>query len=86
VTGNKRGLKEQGNVGAGLKIPTQPNPAFRNRPSRESNLVGRRGCIEHDNSKCLRVGLKKYKVQRFELIMRSFAGAEEDGEGMALEI
>jgi hypothetical protein len=86
VTGNKIRIKEQGNVGAALKIPTQPNPAFRNRPSMESDLVGRRGCIEHDDSKGLRVGLTEVKVQRFGWIMRSSAGAEKGGEGMALKI
>ena len=79
-------MNDQGNVEATLKTPTQPNPAFRNCPSRVSDSVGRRGCIEHDHSKGVRLGLTEDKVQRFGLIMRSSAGAEKDGEGMALKI
>ncbi len=79
-------MKEQGNVEATLKTPTQPNPAFQNRPARVSDSIGRRGCIEHDDSKGVRLGLIEVKVQRFGLIMRSSAGAEKDGEGMALKI
>jgi len=60
--------------------------AFRNRPSREPDLVGRRECIEHDGIRVLKLILTENKVQRFELIGRSFAGAEKGGEGMALKI
>jgi len=40
-------------------IPTQPNPAFTNCHSRESNRFGRRGCIEHDCIMCYKTLRKK---------------------------
>ncbi|OQX55291.1 MAG: hypothetical protein B5M54_02890 [Candidatus Aminicenantes bacterium 4484_214] len=60
--------------------------AFRNRPSKEPDLVGRRECIEHDGIRVLKLILTENKVQRFELMGRSFAGAEKGGRGMALKI
>jgi hypothetical protein len=43
--------KTSGMSAAALRIPTQPSPAFPIRSSRESDEVGRRGCIEHDYTK-----------------------------------
>ena len=60
--------------------------AFRNRPSREPDLVGRRECIEHDGIRVLKLILTENKAQWFELMGRSFAGAEKGGRGMALKI
>ena len=78
--------KYNGNEGAGKCRSDIEDLAFRNCPSRVSDSIGRRGCIEHDDSKGVRLGLTEDKVQRFGLIMRSSAGAEKDGEGMALKI
>ena len=62
--------------------------AFRNRPSKEPDRLEcrRRAPIEHDLVRVLKLILTVNKVQGFELIGRSFAGAEKDGEGMALKI
>ena len=60
--------------------------AFRNPPSREPNRLGRRECLEPDGIRVLKLILTENKVHRFELIGRSFAGAEKDGEGRALKI
>jgi len=60
--------------------------AFQNRLSRESNRLGRRECLEPAGIRVLKLILTENKVQRFELIGRSFAGAEKGGEGMALKI
>ena len=56
--------------------------AFRNRPSRESDRLGRRECLEHEGIRVLKLILAENKVQ----IGRSFAGLEEDEGGMALKI
>ena len=60
--------------------------AFRNRPSKEPDRLGRRAPIEHGSFIVLKLILTKNKVQRFELTGRNFAGAGKDGEGMALKI
>ena len=62
--------------------------AFRNRPSREPGLIecGRRAPIEPGSFRVLKLILAVNKVQRFELIGRSYAGAGKGGEGMALKI
>ena|GEM_PF-1554683 len=60
--------------------------AFRNRPSKEPHRLGRRAPIEHGSFRVLKLILTVNKVQRFELIGRSFAGAGKGGKGMVLEI
>ena len=60
--------------------------AFRNPPSKEADRLGRRAPIEHGSFRVLKLILTENKVQRFELIGRSFAGAGKGGEGMALKI
>ena len=66
--------------------------ASRNRPSKEPGYLGRRAHIEPGSFKVLKLILtlklilSENKVQRFELIGRSFAGAEKGREGMALKI
>jgi len=60
--------------------------AFRNRPSREPDRLGRRECLEPEGIRVLKLILTENKVQRFELLGRSFAGLEKGGEGMALKI
>ncbi len=60
--------------------------AFRNRPSKEPDRLGRRAPIEHGSFIVLKLILTKNKVQRFELMGRSFAGAGKASEGMALKI
>ncbi len=40
-----------------LRIPTQPNPAFPHQTWRETDKVGRRVCIEHDEIKSAGFGL-----------------------------
>ena len=60
--------------------------AFRNRPWREPDRLGHRAPIEHGPFRVLKLILTVNKVQRFELIGRSFAGAGKGGEGMALKI
>ena len=61
--------------------------AFRNRPSKEPDRLEcrRRAPIEHDLVRVLKLILTVNKVQGFELIGRSFASAEKDGEGMGLK-
>jgi len=81
VTGDKIERKVKENVEADIE-----DLAFRNRPSKEPDLVGRRECIEHDGIRVLKLILTENKVQRFELMGRSFAGAEKGGRGMALKI
>ena len=60
--------------------------AFRNRPWREPDRLGRRAPIVHGSFRVLKLILAVNKVQGFELIGRSFAGAGKGGEGMALKI
>jgi len=60
--------------------------AFQDRPWREPDRPGRRARIEPGSFRVLKLILTVNKVQRFELIRRSFAGAEKGGEGMALKI
>ncbi|RLE01266.1 MAG: hypothetical protein DRJ11_10000 [Candidatus Aminicenantes bacterium] len=55
--------------------------AFRNRPSRESDRLGRRECLEHEGIRVLKLILAENKVH----IGRRFAGFEKGGEGMALK-
>ena len=81
MTGDKIERKVKENVEADIE-----DLAFRNRPSKEPDLVGRRECIEHDGIRVLKLILTENKVQRFELMGRSFAGAEKGGRGMALKI
>ena len=62
--------------------------AFRNRPSKEPGRLGRgrRAPIEHGSVRVLKLILTENKIQGFEFIGRSFAGAEKGGKGMALKI
>ena len=60
--------------------------AWRNSPSKEPDRPGRRAPIEHGSFRVLKLILTVNKVQRYELIGRSFGGAEKGGEGMALKI
>ena len=60
--------------------------AFRNRPPREPDRPGRRAPIEPGPFRVLKLILTVNKVQGFELIGRSFAGAGKGSEGMVLEI
>jgi len=60
--------------------------ACRNRPSREPGRLGHRAPIEPGSFRVLKLIITVNKVQGFELIGRSFAGAEKGGEGMALKI
>ena len=60
--------------------------AWRNSPSKEPDRPGRRAPIEHGPFRVLKLILTVNKVQGFELIGRSFAGAGKGGEGMALKI
>ena len=60
--------------------------AFRDCPWREPGRLGRRAPIEHGSFRVLKLILTENKVQRFELIGRSFAGAKKGGEGMARKI
>jgi len=60
--------------------------AFRNRPWREPGRLRRRAPIEPGSFRVLKLILTENKVQRFELIGRSSAGAGKGGEGMALKI
>jgi len=60
--------------------------AFRNRPSKEPYHLGRRAPIEYGSFRVLKLILTVNKVQGFELIGRSFAGAGKGGEGMARKI
>ena len=61
---------------------------FRNRPSKEPGRLGRgrRAPIEHGSVRVLKLILTENKIQGFEFIGRSFAGAGKGGEGMALKI
>jgi len=61
---------------------------FRNRPSKEPGRLGRgrRAPIEHDSVRVLKLILTENKIQRFEFIGHSFAGAGKGGEEMALKI
>ncbi|OQX55021.1 MAG: hypothetical protein B5M54_03995 [Candidatus Aminicenantes bacterium 4484_214] len=59
---------------------------FRNRPSKEPDRLRHRARIEHGSFRVLKLILTVNKVQGFELIGRSFAGAEKGGEGMARKI
>jgi len=63
--------------------------AFSIRSSRESDRVGRRGCIEHDFSKGLEsraIMGTEAKWQRLGVSARSSTAAEKSDEGMALKI
>ncbi|OQX52486.1 MAG: hypothetical protein B5M54_08880 [Candidatus Aminicenantes bacterium 4484_214] len=60
--------------------------AFRNRPWREPDRLGRRAPNEPGSFRVLKLILTENKVQGFELIGRSFAGDEKGGEEMALKI
>jgi len=60
--------------------------SFRNRPPREPDRPGRRARIEHGPFRVLKLILTVNKVQGFELIGRSFAGAGKGGEEMARKI
>jgi len=78
--------KQNRNKGEGECQSDIEDLAFRKRPSKEPDRLRRRECIEHDGIRVLKFILIENKVQRFELIGRSFAGSEKGGEGMALKI
>ena len=81
VTGNKIERKAKEKCRSHIE-----DLAFRNRPSREPGHLGRRAPIEPGPFRVLKLILAVNKVQRFELIGRSYAGAGKGGEGMALKI
>ena len=63
--------------------------AFPIRSSRVSDGVRRRECIEHDFAKEIEIWAimgTSAKVAETGVKVRSFAGAEKNGEGMALKI
>ena len=79
--GKQNRTKGQGEGGSHIE-----DLAFRNRPWREPDRLGRRAPIVHGSFRVLKLILAVNKVQGFELIGRSFAGAGKGGEGMALKI
>ena len=79
--GKQNRTKSQGEGGSHIE-----DLAFRNRPWREPDRLGRRAPIVHGSFRVLKLILAVNKVQGFELIGRSFAGARKGGEGMALKI
>ena len=63
--------------------------AFTSRSSRESDKVGRRGCIEHDFAKGLEIRTiigTEARVTEIGINERSSTAAEKGDEGMALKI
>jgi hypothetical protein len=60
--------------------------AFPSRASRESNEVGRRVCLSMRELNPLSLLIPEIYGPRSKTNMRSYAGAEKDGEGMALRI
>jgi hypothetical protein len=73
--------KIHGNGGSDLE-----DLAFPNRPSREADGIGRRVCLSTRRTIGQNDLIHKHLCRREKAVVRSYGGAERDGEGMALKI